>query len=104
MKPAVYTTEAKADLKLIWGDSVKRFGLQQADSLRARIDETMRTTILAFPNSGRLRPELGHGVRSFPIVPFVVFHRVDGKNVVVLRVLHGRRDIREPLLSLLVAV
>jgi plasmid stabilization system protein ParE len=43
--------------------------------------------------SGRKRPELGVGLRSFPVPPVVVFYRVDGDFAIVTRVVDGRRDL-----------
>lgn len=40
---------------------------------------------------GRLRPEFGEGVRSFAVENYVVYYRHEG-DVLVARVLHGRRD------------
>ena len=43
------------------------------------------------PAIGRLRPEFGAGVRSFVVESHVIYDRHDG-DVVIARVLHGRRD------------
>jgi len=45
------------------------------------------------PFAGRLRSELRAGLRSFPIRSYVLFYRIDGENINLLRVLHGQRDI-----------
>lgn len=42
---------------------------------------------------GRARPELGADIRSFPCKTYVIFFRYDRDAFVVLRVLHGNRDI-----------
>jgi len=99
-----YTRAAQADRSRIWLESAERFGPERADVHVGRIEETLRNTVAVFPNNGRLRPELGSGIRSFPIIPYVVFYRINPRRIEILRILHGRRDIKEPLLSLLVAV
>ena len=43
------------------------------------------------PRMGRLRPEFGAGVRSFTVENHVIYYRHDG-DVLIARVLHGRRD------------
>ena len=63
--------------------------LQYRDRLIKRFD---RLTV--FPNRGRLRPEFGEGVRSLPAQPSVIFYRVVGDVVQILRVLDGRRDLQ----------
>jgi hypothetical protein len=40
---------------------------------------------------GRLRPEFGEGVRSFTVENYVIYYRHE-RDVLVPRVLHGRRD------------
>ena len=98
-----YSPQAEADANSIFLDSFERFGQNRAGALIARLEETLRKTIGAFPNAGRTRPELGADVRSFPIVPYVAFYRIVGKRIEILRILHGHRDIKDPLLSLLLA-
>jgi len=47
-----------------------------------------------FPEMGRSRPEIGHAVRSTLVYPYVIFYRVDGEVVQILRILHGKRDLQ----------
>ncbi len=47
----------------------------------------------AGPYLGRQRDELRAGMRSFPLGNYLVFYRVQEDAVLILRVLHGRRDI-----------
>jgi toxin ParE1/3/4 len=46
-----------------------------------------------FPLMGRDRRSLGAGVRSIVAGTYVIFYRVEPDRVVIMRVLHGRRDI-----------
>jgi toxin ParE1/3/4 len=43
------------------------------------------------PALGRLRPECGAGVRSFAVESHVIYYGHEG-DVLIARVLHGRRD------------
>jgi len=43
------------------------------------------------PRMGRNRPEFGEGVRSFAVESYVIYYRRD-EDVLIARVLHGRRD------------
>lgn len=46
------------------------------------------------PYMGRAREELGPGLRSFPAENYVIFHRIDPQDVVlIVHVLHSSRDI-----------
>lgn len=47
-----------------------------------------------FPEMGRLRPEIALDLRSTLVNPYVLFYRVQGDEVQILRILHGRRDLR----------
>ena len=49
--------------------------------------------IARMPTGYRLRPELGEGVRSCAVKSQVIFFRIEPGHVLVLRVLHGARDI-----------
>jgi toxin ParE1/3/4 len=46
------------------------------------------------PEAGRARPELAPGVRSFPVGNYVIFYRLTGGGVELLRALNGYRDIQ----------
>lgn len=59
------------------------------DSITARFALLSRQ-----PYIGRRRDEdLRPGVRSFVVGDYVIAYRVDGDNVLILRVLRGSRDI-----------
>lgn len=45
------------------------------------------------PGVGRHRDELGPGVMSFPSGSYVVFYTEQDDRVMILRILHGHRDI-----------
>lgn len=45
------------------------------------------------PQAGRERPELGRGIRSFPVGNYIVFYEATACGPKIVRVLHGARDI-----------
>jgi toxin ParE1/3/4 len=61
-------------------------------SLSHELDRTFQN-LSDFPFIGRKRPTLGDEIRSISIHPYVVFYMVEADCVVIVRVLHGRRDI-----------
>ncbi len=67
--------------------------MEVADRLIGTIAD--RFLLLAsYPNLGRPRDEdLRPGLRSFPVGEYVIFYRIDGEDVVILRVLRGSRNI-----------
>lgn len=61
-----------------------------------RLLESFRSAfelLATYPAAGRLRDELRPGVRSFPAGNYVIFYRLAGDMIEILRVLHGSRDI-----------
>jgi toxin ParE1/3/4 len=63
-----------------------------ADGLVHEIDRRLQQ-VARFPFMGRARPRLGAGVRSVLVGSYVVFYLVRDDAVVVLRIIHGNRDI-----------
>ena len=51
------------------------------------------------PKSGRERPELGEGLRSFPVESYLIFYRSNASTLSIVRVLHSARDITPEMLS-----
>jgi toxin ParE1/3/4 len=47
-----------------------------------------------FPEIGRSRPEIAPNLRSTLVHPYVVFYRLEGDVVQIIRILHGKRDLR----------
>ncbi len=47
-----------------------------------------------FPEMGHLRPEIAPNLRSTLVWPYVIFYRVNGDMVQIVRILHGKRDLR----------
>jgi len=64
-----------------------------AERYAAAFDEKSQT-LARFPEIGRLRPEIAPNVRSTLVHPYVVFYRLEGEVVQIIRILHGKRDLR----------
>ncbi len=45
------------------------------------------------PKIGRDRPELSEGLRSFPAGSYLIFYRIWAREVAIVRVVHGARDL-----------
>ncbi len=81
---------AERDLEDIWSYVAEDTSPTAADRLIDAMIE--RFELLAEqPRMGRLRPEFGPGVRSFTVENHVIYYRHEG-DVLIARVLHGRRD------------
>jgi len=50
------------------------------------------------PHLGRRRDhDLRAGLRSLSVGAYVIIHRIEGRDVLILHVLHGRRDLKTSL-------
>jgi toxin ParE1/3/4 len=86
------TRRARADLDEIWSYIATNGSAESANRfIDSLIDRLL--LIVASPEMGRMREELQPGMRSFVIDPYVVYYRQIPSGVVILRVLHGARDI-----------
>ena len=86
--------QAEAELDNIWYYVAKESGsVEIADRLIDSITE--RFYLLAcHPHIGRHRDEdLRSGLRSFPVGEYVIIYRVEEKDVLILHVFRGSRDI-----------
>jgi toxin ParE1/3/4 len=85
---------AANDLDDIWIYVARESGsLEIANRLIDSI--TDRFVMLAnHPHAGRQRnDDLGTSRRSFPVGEYLIVYRVEDKDVLILRVVHGRRDL-----------
>jgi toxin ParE1/3/4 len=54
-----------------------------------RIDATTRR----FASAGRPRDEMGPGIRSIVVYPYIVFYQFTDKELVILRIIHGSQNL-----------
>jgi toxin ParE1/3/4 len=85
--------QAQADLREIWYSVASGRDDRTADRLVSKILDECHSHA-QFPEGGRLREELSPGLRSFSVPPYVVFYRPHEDTIAVLRILHGRRDLK----------
>jgi toxin ParE1/3/4 len=84
---------ATADLDEIWLYVAEESG---SPNIAQRLTDSItdRFYVLSeHPYLGRSRSELGPGLRSHPVRNYLIFYRVDEGDVLIVRVLHGNRDI-----------
>jgi toxin ParE1/3/4 len=87
------TLDAQADLKEIWA-FVARDSVMQADRLLNRFQETFQY-LASHQGYGRARSELSPGCRSHPFGKYCFYFRTTNDGILLLRVLHSARDIRQ---------
>jgi toxin ParE1/3/4 len=84
---------APHDLEEIWSYICDESG---SEAIADRLIDSPYRPISAACQSSALRGGDGipcQGLRSFPVGGYVVLYRVQGADVRILRVLHGRRDL-----------
>jgi toxin ParE1/3/4 len=85
--------EAEGDLDDLWYFVASHSSIETADRLIDVI--TTRLFLLGtHPRAGRGRDDIRVGLRSFPVGEYVILYRLDGSNVLILRVVHGSRDLK----------
>jgi toxin ParE1/3/4 len=85
------TAQAEEDLIEIWG-YVALHNERAADRLLDRFEARWRL-LATQPYSGMARDDIAQGVRHLVTGEYLTFYRVSDDAVVILRVIHGRRDI-----------
>jgi len=87
----LFTSPARIDISgiaaYIAEDSIKA-AEKFYDTVQAKCEE-----LAQMPKMGKLRKELHPSVRSFPFGSHVIFYIAQDDMIIVLRVLHGARDI-----------
>ena len=66
--------------------------LEIADRLIQSIAERF-DLLEAHPFAGRARDDLRAGIRSLPVGTYVLLYRVEGVDVVIVRIVRGSRDL-----------
>ena len=84
--------DARADLDELWLFVASNGSVEAADRLVDAI--AARFHMLAqHPEAGRRRDDdLRPGVRTFPVGEYVIAYRLEGDDVLILRVIRGSRD------------
>jgi toxin ParE1/3/4 len=84
---------AREDLAEIWEFIAEESG--EARTADRAVDAIIERLVMLAdnPRAGRVRGEIGSGVRSFPAGAYIVYYRLGkGGGITIARVLHGSRD------------
>tara|TARA_R110002126_G_scaffold8953_4_gene41143 strand:+ start:6167 stop:6472 length:306 start_codon:yes stop_codon:yes gene_type:complete len=87
----VVAPAAKNDLKEIYQFGVVKWGKAQSDRYLSAVKNQL-WLLTEQPLIGVERTELQPDTRSLPIQSHTLFYRVNGNQVEIIRVLHGRQD------------
>jgi toxin ParE1/3/4 len=91
MAQVLKTPRAQADLEAIL-EELESKSPPAAERFATRVDRKC-LALGRIPELGRARAEILPGLRSTPVGKYVLFYRLRGEVVEVLRILHGRRDL-----------
>src|SRR5262245_55657973 len=91
MARLVFTAPARQDLREI-AAYIRRDDVEAARRVVGRIREVCKTTLVMFPKGGTMREDLCPGLRCFSVGNYVIYFRGD-RPVVIVRILHGARDV-----------
>ena len=86
--------EAEVDLDDIWlYGATESANMDVATRLIESITERF-VFLASFPYAGRARDQdFGIGSRTFSVGEYVIVYSVEGQDVFILRVVHGKRDL-----------
>jgi toxin ParE1/3/4 len=86
--------QAAADLDDLWYYVARESGsIEIANRMIDCITDRF-VLLVGFPHIGRARDEdFGPGTRSFVVGDYVIVYCVEAEDVLILRVVHGRRDL-----------
>jgi toxin ParE1/3/4 len=87
----VWAPKANQDLRDIWLYYARVASPEIADNLLREVGRVV-ARLEDHALSWRARDDIMPGLRSILVHPYIVFYRVRGTNVEIVRVLHQRRD------------
>lgn len=87
-----FSAAAREDLRAITRFTIDKFGVRQAKIYGQSITSVIEK-IQINPNLGIFRPELAEGLQSIVHQSHVVFFKLDGVYLSIIRILHHSRDI-----------
>jgi toxin ParE1/3/4 len=90
-RPA-WAPRAERDIVEIWRYLAAEASIKTADQLLRQIISAVER-VAERPLTGRARDTLKPGLRSVLVHPYIVFYRIAGSGVEVVRVLHQRRNL-----------
>ena len=90
--PYLISKKAVADLDEIWFYTVEKWSLAQADRYYSLIFDEI-DHICEHPTFGRLMDHIRKGYRASKVKSHLIFYRVIGETIEIIRILHERMNI-----------
>lgn len=96
MRNIVYSFLAENDLLEIWVYTADEWSFSQADIYLDQLN-TGVTHLISNPKLGREREDLRKGYRSLLVNHHLVFYKIVGEEIQVIRILHESVDVPQHL-------
>jgi toxin ParE1/3/4 len=93
MKRCDFTTASQKDLIEIH-DYIAEDRPVAAARLLQRLERACKT-LASTPHKGRPREDLAPAMRVYLVKPYLIFFRLTREGILVMRVIHGARDLPE---------
>jgi toxin ParE1/3/4 len=90
-----FSGKAVEDLENLYVSGARAFGVAQAERYFAGLIVALEF-LVEYPLVARARPELGPATRAYPYKAHMIFYRLDGRDVLIQRIRHGREDSAGP--------
>ena len=87
----IWSPESEVDLLSIWRWGASRFSSETADRHLRDIQRAI-SALTTSPEIGRARDDLRPGIREIVVYPTVMFYRIAGSTIEIIRIVDGRRD------------
>jgi len=91
----VISAQAQSDLDDIW-EYISKDNLEAADRVRDALEKKMRE-LARLPGIGHPRPDVHPAYRFQRVYSYLIIYLPDTRPLQIVRVLHGRRDLRRIL-------
>ena len=88
----VLSRDAESDLDAMFEWIAVDSGVDRAEAILQRIDETLGL-LADRPRIGRVRRDLDGSPRTFAVWPWVIVYEPSSTGIVVWRIIDGRRDL-----------
>lgn len=88
------TPEAEQDLRGIWAYTQGIWGRQKANDYLQQMQAAFGR-LCEHVDLGKKRDEVRVGYRSFPQGQHVIFYRISGQQLEIVKVLHRRMDVEK---------
>lgn len=86
------TRQADKDIEEIFRYTLKEYGKKQAVKYLSAL-KSLFIKLCKTPEIGRLRDELREGLRSITNDQHIIFYSINENKILIVRVLHGNRDL-----------